>query len=209
MDTPPEDTTDEQLADLMADPDTAGQSDTNEDIPAGSVEVGIPPQLNQEGDEVDSSEESFSINDFDEDFHADTVPRQEVEQEVAVDLPDEEAEITDSTEDPQNPIIEKSTKPHSSQNGNGDGDVAQFRQTLASLSRQLELDRLAFLHKSLQDSGEELPSLADIASDITGKRPMKPSGDLDQYGKRPAARLEGWLSGLSFGVSKRAKKFSK
>lgn len=209
MDTPPEDTTDEQLADLMADPDTAGQSDSNEDIPAGSVEVAIPPQLNQEGDEVDSSEESFSINDFDEDFHADTVPRQEVEQEVAVDLPDEEAEITDSTEDPQNPIIEKSTKPHSSQNGNGDGDVAQFRQTLASLSRQLELDRLAFLHKSLQDSGEQLPSLNEIASDITGKRLIKPSGDLDQYGKRPAARLEGWLSGLSFGVSKRAKKFSK
>lgn len=209
MDTPPEDTTDEQLSDLMADPDTIGQSDTNEDTQAGSVEVGIPPQLNQEGNEVDSSEESFSINDFDEDFHADTPPSQEVEKEASVDFPDEEAEIADSKEDQQNPIIEKSNKPNSSQNGNGDGDVAQFRQTLASLSRQLELDRLAFLHKSLQDSGEQLPSLNEIASDITGKRLIKPSGDLDQYGKRPAARLEGWLSGLSFGVSKRAKKFSK
>ena len=207
MDTPPEDTTDEQLSDLIADPDTVDQSDANEDISAGSVEVGIPPQLNQEGDEVDSSEESFSINDFDEDFHADTPPSQEVEKEASVDLLVEEAEIADSAEDQQSPIIENNNKPNSSQNG--DGDVAQFRQTLASLSRQLELDRLAFLHKSLQDSGEELPSLADIASDITGNRPMKPSGDLDQYGKRPAARLEGWLSGLSFGVSKRAKKFSK
>ena len=207
MDTPPEDTTDEQLADLIADPDTVDQSDANEDISAGSVEVGIPPQLNQEGDEVDSSEESFSINDFDEDFHADTRPSQEVEKEASVDLPVEEAEIADSAEDQQSPIIENNNKPNSSQNG--DGDVAQFRQTLASLSRQLELDRLAFLHKSLQDSGEQLPSLNEIASDITGKRLIKPSGDLDQYGKRPAARLEGWLSGLSFGVSKRAKKFSK
>ena len=50
MDTPPEDTTDEQLADLIADPDTTDQSDANEDVSAGSVEVGIPPQLNQEGD---------------------------------------------------------------------------------------------------------------------------------------------------------------
>lgn len=207
MDTPPEDTTDEQLADLIADPDTVDQSDAIEDISAGSVEVGIPPQLNQEGDGVDSSEESFSINDFDEDFHADNPSNQNVEKEDSVDLPVSEAEITDSTEDQQNPIIENSNKPNSSQNG--DGDVAQFRQTLASLSRQLELDRLAFLHKSLQDSGEQLPSLNEIASDITGKRLIKPSGDLDQYGKRPAARLEGWLSGLSFGVSKRAKKFSK
>ena len=207
MDTPPEDTTDEQLADLIADPDTVDQSDANEDISAGSVEVGIPPQLNQEGDGVDSSEESFSINDFDEDFHADNPPNQEVEKEASVDLLVEEAEIADSAEDQQNLIIENNNKPNSSQNG--DGDVAQFRQTLASLSRQLELDRLAFLHKSLQDSGEQLPSLNEIASDITGKRLIKPSGDLDQYGKRPAARLEGWLSGLSFGVSKRAKKFSK
>ncbi len=207
MDTPPEDTTDEQLADLIADPDTTDQSDANEDVSAGSVEVGIPPQLNQEGDGVDSSEESFSINDFDEDFHADKPPSQDVEKEASVDLPDEEVQNADSTEDHKSPIIENNNKPNSSQNG--DGDVAQFRQTLASLSRQLELDRLAFLHKSLQDSGEQLPSLNEIASDITGKRLIKPSGDLDQYGKRPAARLEGWLSGLSFGVSKRAKKFSK
>ena len=207
MDTPPEDTTDEQLADLIADPDTVDQSNAIEDISAGSVEVGIPPQLNQEGDGVDSSEESFSINDFDEDFHADNPPNQDVEKEDSVDLSVEEAEIADSSEVQQNPIIENNNKPNSSQNG--DGDVAQFRQTLASLSRQLELDRLAFLHKSLQDSGEQLPSLNEIASDITGKRLIKPSGDLDQYGKRPAARLEGWLSGLSFGVSKRAKKFSK
>jgi len=207
VDTPPEDTTDEQLADLIADPDTTDQSDANEDVSAGSVEVGIPPQLNQDGDGVDSSEESFSINDFDEDFHADKPPSQDVEKEASVDLPDEEVQNADSTEDHKSPIIENNNKPNSSQNG--DGDVAQFRQTLASLSRQLELDRLAFLHKSLQDSGEQLPSLNEIASDITGKRLIKPSGDLDQYGKRPAARLEGWLSGLSFGVSKRAKKFSK
>ena len=209
MDTPPEDTTDEQLADLIADPETADQSDGNEDIQLGSVEVGIPPQLNQEGGEVNSSEESFSINDFDEDFHADIPPSQKIEEEASVDNPVEEERIADNTVVHPTPIIEKNNKPQAGHNLEEEGDVAQFRQTLASLSRQLELDRLAFLHKSLQDSGEKLPSLNEIAFDITGKKLIKPSGDLDQYGKRPASRLQGWLSGLSFGVSKRAKKFSK
>ena len=54
-----------------------------------------------------------------------------------------------------------------------------------------------------------LSSSAQIASDITGKKLLKPMGDCDQFGKRPSARLEGWVSGLSFGANKRAKKFSK
>ena len=87
--------------------------------------------------------------------------------------------------------------------------MAEFRKTLANLSRQLEIDRLAFLHKSLEDRGEALPTLDQIAGDIHGIKPMSPDGDCDYYGKRPAARLEGWISGLSFGANRRAKKFSK
>ena len=115
--------------------------------------------------------------------------------------------VDQSAEKSEDTVIEKPNRPLSK--SNGDGDVAQFRQTLASLPRQLELDRLAFLHKSLQDSGESLPSLDEIASDISGEKLLKPTGDCDLFGKRPTARLDGWRSGLSFGVSKRAKKFSK
>ncbi|MBT7649787.1 MAG: hypothetical protein HN553_02290 [Opitutae bacterium] len=92
---------------------------------------------------------------------------------------------------------------------NGNGDVAQFRQTLASLSEQLEIDRLAFLHKKVEDHGVNVPTLNEIASDISGEKMINSVGDSDVYSQRPKARMEGWISGLSFGISKRAKKFSK
>ena len=44
--------------------------------------------------------------------------------------------------------------PSSKETTNGLGGVAEFRKTLANLSRQLEIDRLAFLHKSLEDRGD-------------------------------------------------------
>lgn len=200
--TPPEESSDEELANLMADSEIIDNDSTDK---PGSVEVGIPPPLDDNDSQVDSTEESFSINDFEENLESKgSQPFDTLDVEDSVENAGIAPNHSETAE--QGDIVSNNVPiPSSKQNG----DVAQFRQTLASLSRQLELDRLAFLHKSLQDSGEELPSLADIASDITGNRPMKPSGDLDQYGKRPAARLEGWLSGLSFGVSKRAKKFSK
>ncbi len=206
MDNASEDTTDEELADLMADPEAVEQSDDIEGAQVGSVEVGIPPILSDESTEVDSSEESFSINDFEEDFHPDK-SETPVDEPLKVENENEENETPPNTEEAPVAAIVQTKLPASRQNG--DGDVAQFRQTLASLSRQLELDRLAFLHKSLEDSGENLPSLNDIASDISGDKLIKPSGDCDLYDKRPTARLEGWISGLSFGVSKRAKKFTK
>ena len=206
MDNTSEDTTDEELADLMADPEAVEQSDDIEGAQVGSVEVGIPPILSDESTEVDSSEESFSINDFEEDFHPDK-SETPVDEPLKVENENEENETPHNTEEAPVAAIVQTKLPTSRQNG--DGDVAQFRQTLASLSRQLELDRLAFLHKSLEDSGENLPSLNDIASDISGDKLIKPPGDCDLYDKRPTARLEGWISGLSFGVSKRAKKFTK
>jgi hypothetical protein len=204
VDKPSEDTTDEELADLIADPETSEQISPVDDTLDIPVEVGIPPPLNDDNSEVDSSEESFSINDFEEDFHPDNTENQEDElreREVQGDPSENLPEIDDI----KSTSIDKNPVPVSTQNG--DGEVAQFRQTLASLSRQLELDRLAFLHKSLEDSGEKLPSLNEIASDISGEKLITPIGDCDHYGKRPTARLDGWLSGLSFGVNRRAKKF--
>ncbi len=206
MDTPSENNSDEELADLMADPDLVESGESSEDDESIPVEVGIPPALNDENVEVDSSEETFSINDFEEDFQPkgssiETEDQQKVED---IDEKNESVEIPATVNAESNiPVSSSSTAQ------NGGGDVAEFRQTLASLSRQLELDRLAFLHKSLQEQGEKVPSLNEIASDITGKKLLKPVGDCDHYGKRPSTRFEGWVSGLSFGVTKRAKKFSK
>lgn len=206
MDTPSEDTSDEELADLMADPDLVDNADLIDGGDGNPVEVGIPPPLSDDNAEVDSSEETFSINDFEEDFQPQD-SKSVVENTPTVDEFKEEP----STPEPSS-VVNDGASGNISRNQvveNGGGDVAEFRQTLASLSRQLELDRLAFLHKSMEDRGEEIPSLNDIASDITGKKLLKPLGDCDQYGKRPTARLEGWVSGLSFGAHKRAKKFSK
>lgn len=204
--TTPEENSDEELANLMADDDVDGsESDGNER--SGAVETGIPPQIDDSSPEVDSSEESFSINDFDEDFHPQGTQGKEDDASDEVAQKSDQDVVDQSAGKSEDTLIEKPNRPLSKTNG--DGDVAQFRQTLASLSRQLELDRLAFLHKSLQESGENLPSLNEIASDISGEKLLKPTGDCDLFGKRPTARLDGWLSGLSFGVSKRAKKFSK
>jgi len=88
-----------------------------------------------------------------------------------------------------------------------DGEVAEFRKTLSDLSRQLEIDRLTFLHNRLCEKGKSVPDLASIASDIRGDKPIHPIGDRDIYSKRPFSRLQGWIVGLSFGIGRRAKRF--
>ena len=106
------------------------------------------------------------------------------------------------------PVKQEHSVPNgSAPNGHEEGDVAQFRKSLAGLSRQLELDRLTLLHKALSDNGEVLPTLGQIADDISGVKPLSSDGDCDEYGRRSSSRLEGWLSGLSFGAKRRAKKF--
>ena len=202
-----EESSDDELASLMADPEISESVNLSEDHSQGVVEVGIPPSLNDNKAEIDSSEESFSMNDFEEDFNpqASNVKDGEFDEDIDSTEHEESIEVPDGGE--SDVINQPTVVPQ--HEGAGEGDVAQFRQTLASLSRQLELDRLAFLHKSLEDSGEKLPSLNEIASDISGQKLITPSGDCDLYGKRPAARLDGWLSGLSFGVNRRAKKFNR
>lgn len=198
MDTSSEDLNDNELADLMADPEMEDDSDgTGEDEVEGVVECGIPPDIANDP-VVDTSEQPFSADDF---------PASEFEVEDSTVQGDEEVEFANETEQAQ-PVTQEHPVPNgSAPNGHEEGDVAQFRKSLAGLSRQLELDRLTLLHKALSDNGEVLPTLGQIADDISGEKPLTPDGDCDEYGRRSSSRLEGWLSGLSFGAKRRAKKF--
>ena len=202
MDTSSEDLNDQELADLMADPEVEDAGEDFGEEGGGIVEGGIPPEISNDP-VVDSSEETLPIDDFEQsesnepsqDQGNSVVPASSVEPSVAEPVVSAQPE----------PEVTNGSVPHA----HDEGDVAQFRKSLANLSRQLELDRLALLHKKLSGSGEKLPTLGQIADDISGAKPLTPNGDCDQYGKRSTARLDGWLSGLSFGANRRAKKFPK
>ena len=187
--------TDEEISDLMADPEVVEVDDGADDDAVGSVEGIIPPSLEDE-DGVESEEESFSVEDFEEGFaegdngqggdeseesepYADPTPAYDVPAEPTTALPVDE------------------------------GEVAKFRRTLASLAAQAELDRIAFLREGLAKHGEPVPSLEEIAADVKGEKLLFPEGDCDLYGRRPNTRLEGWKVGLAFGVPRRAKRFTK
>ena len=204
MDTSSEDLNDQELADLMADPEVEDAEEDFSKEGGGGVEGGIPPEISNET-VVNSSEEALSIDDFED---TETLNDSSEEQ---VSPPDQQA-----PSQVESPLSVQDQSESEVTNGNGsipsthdDGDVAQFRKSLANLSRQLELDRLALLHKTLSGNGEKLPTLGQIADDISGSKSITPNGDCDQYGNRSTARLDGWLSGLSFGANRRAKKFPK
>ena len=203
----PDEPSDDELSELIDDEDNSADSVSDE--LEGMVEAGIPPEVDGES-EIDASEEKFSLDDFDS---ADVVenPIEEqiapVAKAVAVDVTAEEDEA-EEVPDPEDEEAEEDSVEEASE-ANGTGGVSEFRKTLSNLSRQLEIDRLAFLHQAMKDRGEKVPSLSQIAADIQGTKPMAPRGDSDQYGGRATARLEGWVSGLSFGAKRRAKKFSK
>jgi hypothetical protein len=202
----PEQPSDEELSELIDDEENTVDSESGE--PEGAVEVGIPPAVDDEGD-IDSSEEMFSMDDFDS---SEEVVENPIEENIAQDEPPSEelAPVEDSSISEESPP-EPSSKATSEDipETNGSGGVAEFRKTLSNLSRQLEIDRLAFLHQAMKDRGEKVPTLSQIAADIQGTKPLAAKGDCDQYGGRPTARLEGWVSGLSFGANRRAKKFNK
>ena len=204
MDTSSEDLNDQELADLMADPEVEDAEEDFSKEGGGGVEGGIPPEISNET-VVNSSEEALTIDDFED---TETLNDSSEEQ---VSPPDQQA-----PSQVESPLSVQGQSESEVTNGNGsipsthdDGDVAQFRKSLANLSRQLELDRLALLHKTLSGNGEKLPTLGQIADDISGSKSITPNGDCDQYGNRSTARLDGWLSGLSFGANRRAKKFPK
>lgn len=202
----PEQPSDEELSELIDDEENTVDSESGE--PEGAVEVGIPPAVDDEGD-IDSSEEMFSMDDFDS---SEEVVENPIEENIAQDEPpSEELAPVEESSIPEESPSEPSNKATAEDipETNGSGGVAEFRKTLSNLSRQLEIDRLAFLHQAMKDRGEKVPTLSQIAADIQGSKPLATKGDCDQYGGRPTARLEGWVSGLSFGANRRAKKFNK
>lgn len=202
----PEQPSDEELSELIDDEENTVDSESGE--PEGAVEVGIPPAVDDEGD-IDSSEEMFSMDDFDS---SEEVVENPIEENIAQDEPpSEELAPVEESSIPEELPPESSSKATTEDipETNGAGGVAEFRKTLSNLSRQLEIDRLAFLHQAMKDRGEKVPTLSQIAADIQGTKPLAAKGDCDQYGGRPTARLEGWVSGLSFGANRRAKKFNK
>ncbi len=210
--------TDEALASSISD-DGRLSSEAFSGDDEGIVEAGIPPTTNDPSDnELD--EEAFSVDDFDADMSIDDNADQSP---VVPDVKNQSAEIlhdeggTPATQESNDspPSVETSSPDQLLQQSQKqsaelpNGQVAEFRQTLSALSRQLEIDRLTFLYQQLQADGNELPPLDRIASDIKGESALHPLGDQDIYSKRPLARLQGWISGLSFGVGRRAKKFSR
>ena len=200
---------DEELADLMNESEGV---DENEEI-TGGVEVGIPPAVDSEGSDLETEEETFSMDDFDSELTPTSAISQEKKSEEIEDVNEVASSSKESvsveTENRESPKSIVETESALKGHINGDGDVSEFRKTLANLSRQVEIEKLTHLHQSLSESGEPVPTLHEIAQDIQGNKSIFPDGDYDHYSKRPSARLEGWVSGLSFGVSKRAKKFSK
>ena len=127
---------DEEISDLMADPDVVEADEGADDDVVGSVEGIIPPSV-EDVDGVESEEESFSVEDFEEGFvkgdngqggsEESDEPEPHVDPTPAYDVPSENATVL--------PVDE--------------GEVAKFRRTLASLAAQAELDRIAFLREGL------------------------------------------------------------
>ena len=192
MSSTPDNPTDEELSEIIDDSESMDQSNIDE---SGLVEAGIPPSVAEEAKEPVSDDESFSIDDFDD--ADDQVP---IKENVRNDLPSNEPIVEEPEQKAASPVPPVT---------NGNGTVAQFRESLSDLSRQLEIDKLTFLHNKMVESGKDIASLSDIASDIQGDSPMFPPGDCDVYDSRPSSRLDGWVTGLSFGSNKRAKKFHK
>ncbi|MDE0576542.1 MAG: hypothetical protein OSB39_06330 [Opitutales bacterium] len=190
----PTSNSDEELADIIADPEVAEADDLEADASSATVEGIIPPAVEDE-DGVESEEEPFSMDDFEESFTAegdngqDSGESEKLEPETAhsYDLPKESVAAAPAEE----------------------GEVADFRRSLANLAAQAELDRIAFLRDGLAKRGDPVPTLEEIAADVKGDKLLQPEGDCDLYGRRPNARLEGWQVGLAFGVPRRAKRFSK
>ncbi len=184
---------DEEIADLMADPEVVESGGETTDDDEGGVEGIIPPTVDSE-EGVESEEEPFSMDDFEEGFSdgdnghdVDAEEPEHSEPEPVYDVPSETVPAVSADE----------------------GDVAKFRRTLANLAVQAELDRIAFLRENLAKNGDPVPSLEEIAADVKGEKLLFPEGDCDLYGRRPNTRLEGWKIGLAFGVPRRAKRFTK
>ena len=186
---------DDDLAGLMNENARGSEDGNTED---GFVEGIVPPAISGDTAGELIEEESFSINDFESDLSS-----------VSEDSSSRASSNERLNPPPTGPLNTSAANAVTESSASIKGGVSEFRKTLSNLSRQLEIDRLALLHKTLTEDGQSLPTLPQIAGDIEGGNPLYPEGDCDYYGKRPVARLDGWIAGLSFGANRRAKKFNK
>ena len=150
-----------------------------------------------------SNDEKFSVDDFDMPLEGAT----NLQTSSSDSLAKQNDGSTHVSAEDASSNYEHLDKNNSADSLDSNGDVAEFRQTLSDLSRQLEVDRITLLHNKLRNKGKRVPDLSLIASDIKGDSQLHPVGDEDLYSKRPFSRLQGWIVGLSFGIGRRAKKF--
>lgn len=203
MTAPQDHLTDEDLASKISE-DGRLSSDPSQNEEEGVLETGIHGNMRAVESEQDPSlvEEPFSVDDFEEGVNA--------EEPQPSSKSDSDQDISEANNFEEKSLATAATQNHlQSSDSLENGDVAQFRNSLSALSRQLEIDRLTFLYRRMKEEGKPLPDLGKIASDIRGDSQLQPIGDEDMYAKRPIARLQGWIAGLSFGIGKRAKKFPK
>ena len=84
-----------------------------------------------------------------------------------------------------------------------------FRSQVGGLAAPYDVEHIITLRRALVQRGESPPALTDVAADVMGSQLVAPEGDCDFYGTRPSSRAQGWVTGLSFGSQRRAKRFAK
>ena len=111
---------------------------------------------------------------------------------------------------PEEPAPEPAPDPQPSEaaTDSANGDEEAFRSQLIGLVAPDDTEQIILLRRALVQRGLTVPSLADIAGDVTGEKLLSSDGDCDAYSGRPGGRAQGWVVGLSFGSPNRAKNFS-
>lgn len=171
----------DSLADLIDDTDGHEVEAAADEEPTSA----IPESAVVEGEDIDVSDPDLA------DIMADDGPGEE------------SAEAAQAAPAPAVTEPQGSTSPASSD------DEQNFRSLVAPLAAADDVDRIVFLRRALVNQGVQAPSLADIAADIAGSSLVAPEGDCDLYGARPSGRAQGWVTGLSYGAQRRAKRFTK
>ncbi|MGE4551181.1 MAG: hypothetical protein AAEJ57_07305 [Opitutales bacterium] len=171
----------DSLADLID--DTDGQEvEAVTDVEPTSA---IPEAAVTEGEEVDVSDPALA------DIMADDGPE------------------TESSDEPAPAPAPAVVAPTGSADPASSEEEQDFRSKVGGLAATDDVESIIALRRKLVQRGESPPSLAEVAADVTGSQLVAPEGDCDFYGIRPSSRAQGWVSGLSFGARRRAKRFAK
>jgi hypothetical protein len=194
---------DEALASSISD-DGRLSSDGFDSDEEGIVEVGIPPQAGSIED-VELEEEPFILDDFDSVKSVDADP-----DSVAAASPANDNSSID-------------VKDAHSSNSDKPSDFGQTLHNQVNISAGSIIDSEATSSPPNENpviDGQDKTNSPTFRSTDSDQPPhtqangqvaefRKTLWDQDLYSKRPLARLQGWISGLSFGVGRRAKKFSR